>query len=230
MKLHFDKKYYKALLFAGVGSILFIIAYSSTTLLLVNTFHANACNTSILSVKEAMLLTSPINYCEATSHMYKNILGGLFSNAWVVSVLVLLAIFYSTCVGDKFKKYLCFRDAFIVAIVSTYILSLGDFLAGGAGGGTSIIGFDMLFYLLLAFGFGLITLIKEKGFARTSMLLLYFGYVVPIVLILSFMVAAYLAIPNPWPHIEGGILLLAYLFIRVGILEYLGAKPDRNKK
>ena len=119
-------------------------------------------------VKEAMLLTSPINFCEATSHMYKNILGGLFSNAWVVSVLVLLAILYSTCVSNRFKKYLCFRDAFIVAIVSTYILSLGDFLAGGAGGGTSIIGFDMLFYLLLAFGFGLRDTHKREGICKNS--------------------------------------------------------------
>lgn len=220
----------RVLIMSLIGFVLFNLAYSMTSTALVDVFHGSACNTSIASVKEAMLITSPINFCEATFPMYKNLMGGLISNGYVVGILILIGIVYSVGTGSQFKKYLCFRDTFIVAVVSSYVLSLGYFLTGGIGSGTSIIGFDLLLYLLLAFLFGAAKLLKEKGLAKLSLTRLYFAYVIPIILICFFMSVGYLAVQNPWSHIEGGALLLGFLLIKVVIQWRKGMKPDGNKR
>ncbi len=230
MKLHLDMEKLAPSILAGAGFVIFMLLYATVNLVVVNTLHSNACNTTMLEGREAMLLTSPLSVCEVLSPVYKNVMGGLFSNGEIVGIIIFISIIYSIKFGKRFKRYLCFRDTVIIAVVSSYVLSLWHFLGGKISGGTSIIAVDLLLYLLLASIFGAIVIVKERKTGKVSFGRLYFLYLAPIVLIPAFIIPGYLLVKNPWPHIEGMALLFGYLLIRIAILRHKNTKPDRNKK
>ncbi len=207
------------ILFLGAaGFLLFMVAYLGVTFALFYVFHGNSCNISLPAVRVAILVTAPLNFCEALSPQYGGLLGGLLSNGYAIAIMIFLAVICQEVYGNTLRRYLDFERVFVVAVASTYALSLAASLSGTNGAGTSIIGADALLYMLLVFVSGLAVGLLHRNRVRLSSGKIYFGYAVPIILIGFLLFMTYLAVPDPLPHIEGGILLLVYLSINAAVV------------
>jgi hypothetical protein len=215
----------RVLILGLIGFALFVLAYALANLALTSVFHSSSCNISLQSVRIAMVVTSPLNICESRGSLWK-----LITNSYLVGFLIFLAIVYSLSMGRKFKRCLSFCEVLIIAVASTYFLSFIQFLRGQNGAGTSIIGVDMMLYLLLGFAWELMTLAVEKKICKTGLSRLYLQYVFPLLLLGLLVYAIYFTGSDPWPHVFGVGVLLVYLSLKTGVLRASGHKPDKNKK
>lgn len=128
--------------------MIFVLLYEGANLAYISFYGSNtACTNSTLI---GIFITSPINYCENLSKSYTSIAQGIDANDGAVAIMLFFAILYSLAFEQRFKKYLSFKSAIAVAVFSTYLLSMMDYVyLGKLGAGTSLIGFDMMLFMMM---------------------------------------------------------------------------------
>ncbi len=142
-----EHKLYTGLTIGSICFLLFLLVYFYTNIAYVNYYGGAASCTN--STRTGILLTAPVNYCEDRIG-YATFQQGIDANMAITAVIIFAAVVYSWNLETRFKKYLSFKMALVVSIASTYILSILNLLVSGRpAGGTSIIGFDMLLFMLL---------------------------------------------------------------------------------
>ena len=137
----------KGLIIGVVGAIIFMIAYFCVNVAFIHFYDASSCTNSS---RIGIFLTAPINYCEDVGVPNQTLREGLIANMAIPAAIMLAAITYSISYEKKFKKFLSFKSVLLIAIASTYLLSiLNALFLGKPGAGTSIIGFNLLLFLFL---------------------------------------------------------------------------------
>lgn len=141
----FSNRLYKGILLGIIGALVFEFAYAGVNLLFIHVYGSASC--SGVS-KLGVFITAPLNYCEDLT--YASVSEGVYANLGVIFLIILLSILYVVRFEGRAKEYLSFKNAFVVSVASTYLLSaLSWVITGKPLGGTSIIGFNLLLFLFM---------------------------------------------------------------------------------
>ncbi|MEM3572460.1 MAG: hypothetical protein QW530_01885 [Candidatus Micrarchaeaceae archaeon] len=234
-------KLYTGLAIAGIGFILFLVIYLCINIAYVGYYGASASCTN--STKLGILISSPVNYCEDRIG-YTTFQQGVDANAAIPALIIFFAILYSWSLGGRFKRYLSFKTTLIVSVLSTYALSaLNLVFLGKPAGGTSIIAFDMLLFLLLGLFIDYTDFLENKKnklreLARSQVVSLVISlnslakrtisnniatirvysilnciYLAIISCIAAFLLLGYMLGGSAPLHMSGGFILLLYVFL-----------------
>ena len=146
-----DKYFVKvitSLFLAAFISIVFMFLYYIVNVWYISYYGHNSCK---FSTSLGIFITAPLNYCEDLNPLYSNLSSGLVNNMEVPAIILFFATLYYQLFAQNSKKFMHLLYVIIIAIFSTYLLSsLSLFFYNTPLGGTSIIAFDILLFLLLS--------------------------------------------------------------------------------
>lgn len=131
-----------------LGSVAFMIIYYGVNTSYIGFYGHNSC-TPFANL--GTFITAPINYCEDLNPAYNSLSSGVINNMAIPGIFLFVAILYYLLFAQKSKRSIPLWYVIIVAIVSTYLLSgLNLFINSKPAAGTSIIGFDILLFLVIS--------------------------------------------------------------------------------